>query len=99
MSDLISRKALLKKLKDYVENVYECDFDDTKCTADGGSTNPKYVQGLWEAREIIEAMPTAYDVDKAVEQLEKCKNAHPHGTWCDMVEEAKALVKGVVKDE
>lgn len=70
MNDLISRKALLKELKEYVESVYECDFEDTFCTAEGGSTNPKYVQGLWEAKEIIEGHPTAYDMDKVVEKLE-----------------------------
>ncbi len=70
MSDLISKKALLKKLKEYVETVYECDFDDPQCTADGGSLNPKFVQGLWEAKEIIEDQPTAYDVEKVAEQLE-----------------------------
>lgn len=69
MSDFISRKALLKELKEYVECVYECDFEDTFCTAEGGSTNPKYVQGLWEAKEIIEGHPTAYDVDKVVERI------------------------------
>lgn len=73
--DLISRKALLKELKEYVESVYECDFEDTFCTAEGGSANPKYVQGLWEAKEIIEGHPAAYDVDNAVEQLENFKKA------------------------
>ena len=70
MSDLISRQALLNELKEYVEFVYKCDFDDTYCTADGGSLNPKYVQGLWEVKEIIQGHPTAYDVEKVVEQLE-----------------------------
>lgn len=69
-NDLISRKALLKELNEYVESVYECDFEDTFCTAEGGSANPKYVQGLWEAKEIIEGHPAAYDVDNVVEQLE-----------------------------
>lgn len=72
--DLISRKALLKKLKDYVEIVYECDFDDPSCTAEYGSLNPKYVQGLWEAKEIIEDTPIAYDVDKVVDALESLEN-------------------------
>lgn len=108
MSDLISKKALLKKLKEYVETVYECDFDDPQCTADGGSLNPKFVQGLWEAKEIIEDQPTAYDVDKVVEQLEtgleeilydRCySNDYDMG-----MKEVNALLdkvmKGAVKDE
>jgi hypothetical protein len=94
MGRLIDADALLQNLKDYVEKVYECDFDDPQCTANGGSTNPNFVEGLWEAKEIIEEQTTAYDVDKVVEQLQKCKKAYPLGTWCDMIEEALFIVKG-----
>lgn len=103
MSDLISKKALLKKLKEYVETVYECDFDDPQCTADGGSLNPKFVQGLWEAKEIIEDQPTAYDVDKVVEQLKECERyvydaVSDDDSYVIDTEKAIEIVKGAVKD-
>jgi hypothetical protein len=98
MSDLISHKELLKKLKEYVETVYECDFDDPHCTADGGSSNPKFVEGLWEAKEIIEDLPTAYDVDKVVEDIRKCGKSFPFGTWHDIIEEAVEIVKGGLEE-
>lgn len=108
MSDLISKSALLKKLKEYVETVYECDFDDPQCTAYGGSLNPKYVQGLWEAKEIIESQPTAYDVDKVVKNIKMLR--HPYTTFPEgfgdlnaydfYINKAIAIVKeGAVKDE
>ena len=78
--DLISRMALLKRLKDYTEQVYECDFDDESCTAPEMSENPQIVEGLWEAREIIEDMPTAYDVEKVVERMEQAKYSEDDAT-------------------
>ena len=69
MSDLISRKTLLKELKEYTESVYECDFDDAYYTSNNGSLNPNIVEGLWEAKEIIENLELTYNVDKIAEQL------------------------------
>lgn len=70
MNDLISRKILLGELKKYTESVYECDFDDTHCTSEYGSLNPVIVEGLWEAKEIIEGIEYTYDTDKIVKLLE-----------------------------
>lgn len=101
MDDLISRKSLMQKLKEYVETVYECDFDDPQCTENGGSLNPKFVQGLWEAKEIIEDIPTAYDVDKVIGQMENlgqsCLEMHDwHGQ--SRVEDCIEIVKGGGKE-
>lgn len=109
--DLISRMALLKRLKDYTEQVYECDFDDENCTAPEMSENPQIVEGVWEAREIIEDMPTAYDVNKVVEQLQQdidpnvdCDTGEPCNNWAvemqnDLTEKHIEIVKGGGVDE
>lgn len=98
MDDLISRKELLEQLKRYTQDVYECDFDSKSCTMIGMSENPKTVEGLWEAKEIIEDIPVAYNADKVVNQLEKeielVVNEYPlHGRY---IKKSRAIdiVKG-----
>ena len=60
------------------------------------------------AKELVKSIPTAYDVDKVVEQLEEVRDELLHSTdysndiinycldWFDM---AIDIVKGAVKDE
>ena len=62
-NDLISKSKLLEALRQE-EDVYE-----------EAMTTPSY----WSAIRIIKEQPTAYDVEKVVEQLEteKIKNAEP----------------------
>ena len=60
------------------------------------------------AKELVKNIPTAYDVDKVVEQLEEARDELLHSTdynndiinycldWFDM---AIDIVKGAVKDE
>ena len=84
MSDLISRKALEKSIREYADDV--------------GCNRGEYelANGILKSISMIKNQPTAYDVGKVVEQLEKCKKAYPFGTWFDMVEEAISIVKGEV---
>jgi hypothetical protein len=90
MSDLISRKALLEEIKN-------------------GTNKPAIYDGAQEANWIMECinkLPTAYDVDNVVEQLERrkcskqdakedsdCQARNRHIDMCIRV------VKGAVKDE
>ena len=91
MSDLISRKAVLKLIEDI-----KVDKDI-----------PKNYGTLLDIMSVIRNMPTAYDVDKVVEQLEEARDELLHSTdynndiinycldWFDM---AIDIVKGVVKE-
>lgn len=63
-NDLISRSALLKVINSYI-------FDSTNLDTRRG-------ERLARAHicELIEKAPTAYDVDKVVEQMEKQKGCY-----------------------
>ena len=78
-NDLISRSAFVKEINEYMKNVYECDIESVSDFQDGNNSKESYiVQGLFEAFELIENVPTAYDVDKVVERLEKMKDISTH---------------------
>ncbi|MDF2608969.1 MAG: hypothetical protein K0R92_443 [Lachnospiraceae bacterium] len=88
MSDLISRKALIKAM----ENKYDI-----------ANETGMYPTGLSEAfiitEKIIQEQPTAYDVDEVVEQLEnsdsvQCFGSVNSGNLLIPVTEAVKILKG-----
>lgn len=95
-NDLISRSAFVKEINEYMKNVYECDIESVSDFQDGNNSEESYiVQGLFEAFELIENVPTAYDVDKVVERLEEAKyedELYPCNLAVE-IEEAKSIVK------
>lgn len=71
-NDLISRGAFVKEINEHMKNVYECDIESVSDFQDGNKSEESYiVQGLFEAFELIGNVPTAYNVDKVVEQMEE----------------------------
>lgn len=105
MSDLISRKALLKEL-DNGNSKYEIiinieDDDRAKDVID--KTLRAYRRIL---KDMINNQPIAYDVDKVVERLQNdCHNYYPSIDYCCMsqkvvkLNDALNIVKGAVKDD
>ena len=97
MNDLISRKALIRKLF-YAENGSK--YPTRDCD------NFHITISLEDLRKVIRDIPAAYDV--VVEQLEEARDELLHSTdynndiinycldWFDMAIE---IVKGAVKDE
>ena len=88
MSDLISRKAVLKLIEDI-----KVDKDI-----------PKNYGTLLDIMSVIRNMPTAFDVDKVVEQLKECERyvydaVSDEDNYVIDTEKAIEIVKGVVKDE
>ena len=97
MNDLISRKAVLKLIEDI-----KVDKDI-----------PKNYGTLLDIMSVIRNMPTAYDVDKVVEQLQQMKTryfltiANTGNETLDKIYEdvgnsidkAIEIMKGAVKDE
>ncbi len=88
MSDLISRKAVLKLIEDI-----KVDKDI-----------PKNYGTLLDIMSVIRNMPTAYDVDKVTEQLKECERyvydaVSDEDNYVIDTEKAIEIVKGVVKDE
>ena len=88
MSDLISRKAVLKLIEDI-----KVDKDI-----------PKNYGTLLDIMSVIRNMPTAYDVDKVVEQLKECERyvydaVSDEDNYVIDTEKAIEIVKGAVKDE
>ena len=56
------------------------------------------------AKELVKSIPTAYDVDKVVEQLEECERyvydaVSDEDNYVIDTEKAIEIVKGAVKDE
>jgi hypothetical protein len=56
------------------------------------------------AKELVKSMPTAYDVDKVVEQLKECERyiydaVSDEDNYVIDTEKAIDIVKGAVKDE
>ena len=107
MSDLISKKAVEKIIKEFFKTKVDeipkrekfnklCDLCDL------------YLELNADLHKEIEDIPVAYDVDKVVEQLEETRDELLHSTdynndiinycldWFDM---AIDIVKGAVKDE
>lgn len=103
MGRLIDADRLLSELKLYSEIVYECDATSEDDVVDCQRANKDNkaltytIQGLLESVEIINEIPTAYDVDKVAEQLEKWQRQSNDGLIAVGV--AIEIVKGAVKDE
>jgi len=95
MGDLISRKALMRKLF-FTEDGRKYptrDIDNFPVTV-----------SLENLRKIIRNVPTAYDVDKVVEQLKECERyiydaVSDEDNYVIDTEKAIEIVKGAVKDE
>jgi len=88
MSDLISRKAVLKLIEDI-----KVDKDI-----------PKNYGTLLDIMSVIRNMPTAYDVDKIVEELKECERyvydaVSDEDSYVIDTEKAIEIVKGDVKNE
>ena len=88
MSDLISRKAVLKLIEDI-----KVDKDI-----------PKNYGTLLDIMSVIRNMPTAYDVDKVMEQVKECERyvydaVSDEDSYVIDTEKAIEIVKGAVKDE
>lgn len=66
MSDLISRSRLLEMLN-YNKAIHE---------DESGETRQLIAVDINKMIEYIEKMPTAYNVDKVVEQLEECRKKY-----------------------
>lgn len=103
MSDLISRKALIRRLF-YAKDGSK--YPTRDCD------NFQLTVGLEDLRKYIYEIPTAYDVDKVVEQLEKLphRRLQLSDAMMDIMESKKtgrhficledviAIVKGAVKE-
>lgn len=85
MSDLVSRKALEKAIRDYA--------DDIGCKRG----EKELANGVLMSLSKVRNAPIAYDVDKVVERLEKWKRQSGDGLIAVGV--AIEIVKGVAKDE
>lgn len=68
MAEYIDKQAVINRIKEYALEVYGIDLDDAKQFA-GGSLVENYSEGLYEAKELVEDIPTA-DVAPVV-----------HGRW------------------
>lgn len=85
--DLISRKALLKELKEFTMSIT-------------GSANAMALMVMDETKRsimrIIDAQPTVYDKEKVVEQLEELHESISSDDWytAEKVYEAIEIVKG-----
>ena len=64
MSDLISRSALIEEIRKFQDDLYFTNIYCDRTTLEGISSC------LDNAISIIDEHPTAYDVDKVVEELE-----------------------------
>jgi hypothetical protein len=100
MNDLISRQAVIENIRKYA---------DKKCC----NGEIELANGILKSLSIIKKQPTAYDVDKVVEQLQQMKTryflaiANTGNETLDKIYEdvgnsidkAIEIVKGAVKDE
>lgn len=75
MAEYIDKQAAINRIKEYALEVYGIDLDDAKQFA-GGSLVENYSEGLYEAKELVEDIPTA-DVATVV-----------HGRWMPFHSEA-----------
>lgn len=58
MSEYITRETAINQIKKYASNVYGIDFDDPLRVA-GKSVDERICEGLYEATELINEIPTA----------------------------------------
>ena len=105
MSDLISRKAVEKTVKEFFKTKVDeipkrekfnklCDLCDL------------YLELNADLHKEIEDIPVAYDVDEVVEELKRMSGIQFDGrnesyelNWCISTNRAVEIVKGAVKGE
>lgn len=68
MAEYIKREAVINRIKEYTADVYGVDLDDSLQFA-GHSVRENFCEGLYEATELVDAIPSA-DVAPVV-----------HGRW------------------
>lgn len=91
MSDLISRKAVIDLINKRIENR----------VPDGNSLYLRNNEAI-DIQFAVEELPTAYDVDKAVEELSECQEALKSNLEKEVEEAYKyaiEILKGAVKHE
>ena len=92
MSDLISRSALIEEIRKFQDDLYFTNIYCDRTTLEGISSC------LDNAISIIDEHPTAYDVDKVVEELEAETTAleDDYGDYVECIPESIVLkiVKG-----
>lgn len=75
MNDLISESVLMKVLNDYVRIAYDCDGIDDENVIEYQQTHDDktayIIQGFNEVYELLRDVPTAYNVDKVIEELKE----------------------------
>ena len=79
MSDLISRSELIKELR----------ADGLQPTKDTSDFIDGWCEGWNAAVDIINNQPTAYNVEKVVEQLEELEVGQKHCASCDQSADCK----------
>jgi len=103
MSDLISRKAVEKIIKEFfktkVDEIPKQEKFNKLCDLCG-----LYLELNADLHKEIEDIPIAYDVDKVVEQLEEYERyvydaVSDEDNYVIDTEKAIEIVKGAVKDE
>lgn len=81
MAEYIDKQAVINRIKEYALEVYGIDLDDAKQFA-GRSLEENYSEGLYEAKELVEDIPTA-DVAPVV-RCRDCTCYHAErGSFCD----------------
>lgn len=95
MSDLISRKSVLKSIATAREEIYQMYLDGSEMDT---------MEVLNKVIDTVVDEPTAYDVDKVVEQLKECERyvydaVSDEDNYVINTEKAIEIVKGAVKDE
>lgn len=58
MAEYIKREEVTTRIKEYALNIYGIDLDDAKQFG-GGSRSENYCEGLYEATELVDAIPAA----------------------------------------
>ena len=86
MNDLISRQAVIENIRKYA---------DKKCC----NGEIELANGILKSLSIIKKQPTAYDVDKVVDQLKRVASIPTTGAEFINKQVAIEIVKGAVKDE
>ena len=103
MSDLISRKAVEKIIKEFfktkVDEIPKREEFNKLCDLCG-----LYLELNTDLHKEIESIPVAYDVDKVVKQLRECEryvydSVTDEDYYVIVAERAIEIVKGAVKDE
>ena len=68
MSDLISRSELIKALSEAEDN-YKAEHHD--CIMNDDPFSDGILSAMFSVFQMVKSLPTAYSVDKVVEELEK----------------------------